>query len=86
MLFRESEGEIKEKTVKYLEGLRESLKDIKPQVLEGIEHWGFPRIRIAYTLDSNLSEVVIKIEPRYFKYLGLEVPQWVTDLLSIKHD
>jgi hypothetical protein len=83
MLFVEGK-DIKESVVKHLEDIRKAMERIKPSISEEIEHWGTPRVMVIYSLGDYMSEVVVKVEPRYLKYLGLEIPQWLVKLMKIK--
>ena len=85
MMFVEGK-EVKENIVKHLEAIRKAMERIKPHIPEEIEHWGTPRIMVVYKLGDYMSEVIVKVEPRYLKYLGLEIPQWLVKLMKIKHE
>lgn len=85
MMFIEGK-EIEPGIVKYLEEIRKAMQAIRPSISEEIEHWGTPRVMVIYKLQDYISQVVIKVEPRYLKYLGLEIPQWLIKLMKVKHE
>ena len=80
------EGEdIDEKVIKDLENFRRLFEHIRPEISTVIKHWGTACLDVIYSLNDLSTRIVIEVEPRYLKYLGLEIPQWVVKMLNTDH-
>jgi len=67
-----------------LEGIRNHLKHIRPEISREVVYYNSPTVKVVYTLQDHMTEINIHVEPRYLKYLGLEVPEWLISLMKKK--
>jgi hypothetical protein len=76
---------IDERVVKDLENIRTALSHVRPEISTEIKHWGTACLEVIYSLDDCITRVVLEVEPRYLKYLGLEIPHWVEKMMNTGH-
>lgn len=76
---------IDERVVKDLESIRNSLSHIRPEISPEIKHWGTASLEVIYSLNDCMTRIVLEIQPRYLKYLGLEIPAWVSKMMNTGH-
>lgn len=80
------EGEdIDERVARDLENIRKLLSHVKPEISTVIKNWGSACLDVIYSLDDCMTRIILEVEPRYLKYLGLEIPQWVIKLMETDH-
>lgn len=80
------EGEdIDDKVVNKLEEFRKLFQNIRPEISKVIRHWGTACLDVRYVLNDLSTTIQVEVEPRYLKYLGLEIPEWVVKMLNTNH-
>lgn len=73
--------EINQEVVSDLEKIRGCLNQIRPTIPKELIFPDSLTLKVSYTLEDYQSRVNVLVEPRYLKYLGMEIPDWVLKLM-----
>lgn len=73
--------DINQEVVKELEKIRGCLNQFRPTIPKELLFPDSLTLQVVYTLEDYQTQVKVLVEPRYLKYLGMEIPDWVITLM-----